>query len=464
MRTVVLGLVVAVAAVAVAVVAGLVQAAAPDAGTASSHREAPLIADDPTADNTDLYAFRSPDKPDTITIISNVIPGEDPAAGPNYYKFSPRARYNIYIDRNGDAAPDVTYRFQFRDRAGQLFLGSTVQDYTVTRIVGNQSQTVAQGATPPNNIGLKSTPNYRSLAAAGVLPLQGGGSVFAGQREDGFFGDIGAIFDLLALRKGTGITGGGRDFFAGYGVHALALQIPISQLDDADHIVGIWTSVERQQVSVRTVAQKQKVRVKVGGKTVTKTIAVRSQVVTRPWVQVSRLGNPLVNEVIIPTNRKDEWNADTPAEESKYEQFYRTPILAAAINQLYPNVLNAVERDRDDLVAVLLTGVPNLNNTGTKVADMLRLNMSIAPSAPAGRGNRLGVFGNDTAGFPNGRRLEDDVIDIAERAVVGKLKGNARADLLGDGVDANDVPHMTSFPYEADPFSGFDNTKGQQKP
>jgi hypothetical protein len=181
-------------------------------------------------------------------------------------------------------------------------------------------------------------------------------------------------------------------------------------------------------------------------------------------VQVSRLGNPLVNEVIIPTERKDEWNRATPAQESRFQQYYRTPLLAAAINQLYPGVLNVPERDRDDLVAVLLTGVPQLNNTGTTLADMLRLNMSIAPSGPVGTGNRLGVFANDLAGFPNGRRLEDDVIDIAERAVAGKLKGNARADLLGDGVDRNDVPHMQSFPYEADPASGFDNTKGQQKP
>jgi hypothetical protein len=463
MRRAAFGLV-AVAAVAVAVVAVLARGPAPDSGKASSHREAPLIADDPTADNTDLYAFRSPDKPDTITIISNVLPGEDPAAGPNYYRFSASARYNIYIDRNGDARPDVTYRFQFRNRAGQLFLGNTVQDYTVTRIADGRSQVVARGATPPNNIGLKSTPNYRSLAAAGVLAMEGGGSVFAGQREDAFFGDIGAIFDLLALRKGTGITGGGRDFFAGYAVHALALQIPIAQLDDADHTIGVWTSVDRPQLAVRNVVRHQRVSVKVGNRTVTRTIRVRRPVVRREFVQVSRLGNPLVNEVIIPTNRKDEWNRDTPAQESKYEQFYRAPILAAAINQLYPGVLNAVERDRDDLVAVLLTGVPNLNNTGTRVADMLRLNMSIPPRGPVGTGNRLGVFGGDNAGFPNGRRLEDDVVDIAERAVVGKLKGNARADLLGDGVDANDVPHMGTFPYEADPFSGFQNTKGEQKP
>ena len=226
-------------AVLAVVVAALVRGTAPEAGVASSHREAPLIADDPAADNTDLYAFRSPDKPDTITIISNVIPGEDPAAGPMWYRFSSKARYNIYIDQGGDGKPDVTYRFTFRDRAGQFFLGNTVQDYTVTKIAGSSSSVAATGATAPNNIGPRTTPNYRNLAAAAVTPLQGGGSAFAGQREDGFFGDIGAIFDLVAIRKPTGNAGGGKDFFAGYNVHAIALQIPISQLDDTDHTIGI---------------------------------------------------------------------------------------------------------------------------------------------------------------------------------------------------------------------------------
>jgi hypothetical protein len=436
----------------------------PERGVASSHREAPLISEDPAADNTDLYAFRSPDKPDTITIISNVIPGEDPAAGPNWYRFSSKARYNIYIDQGGDGKPEFTYRFTFRDRAGQFFLGNSVQDYTVTRIAGSSSQVVANGTTAPNNIGPRTTPNYRNLAAAAVTQLQGGGSAFAGQREDGFFGDIGAIFDLVAIRKGTGNAGGGKDFFAGYNVHAIALQIPISTLDDTDHTIGVWSTVDRQQLTVRNVTRNVKVRVKVGKKTVTRTVKVRQAVSSMQFVQVSRLGNPLVNEVVIPTNRKDEWNGDTPDEESKYEMFYTNPILAAVINTVYPGLIKAPENNRDDLVAVLLTGVPGLNNTGTAKVEMLRLNMSIAPAGPVGSGNRLGVFGADNAGWPNGRRLEDDVIDIAERAVAGKLKGNAIADALGDGVDANDIPHLTFFPYEADPFAGFDNAKGQLKP
>src|SRR5919202_334504 len=176
MKKVVLLLLAAAAAVgAVAAARGL----APQAGNASSPREAPLISEDPSADNTDLYAFRSPDKPDTLTIISNFVPGEDPAAGPNYYTFSPNARYDVYIDRNGDGRPDVSYYFQLKRNTGPFFLGDTAQPYTVTRVVNGKATVVARGKTPPDNIGPRSTQNYRSLAAKAVTPLKGGGQVFA---------------------------------------------------------------------------------------------------------------------------------------------------------------------------------------------------------------------------------------------------------------------------------------------
>src|SRR5215510_10930682 len=273
-----------------AVLAAATRDAGPQASQASSHREAPLISEDPAADNTDLYAFRSPDKPNTLTIISNWIPGEDPAAGPNYYTFSPRARYNIKIDRTGDGKPEVIYRFRFQRKTGSLFLGDTVQPYTVEKIAGTHSQIIARGVTPPNNIGPRTLmgKSYRQLAASRVTSLPGGGNVFAGQRDDAFYADIGAIFDLLAIRKGTGNQGGGKDFFAGYAVHAIALQIPISQLDTKSHVIGIWATTDRQQVKVR------------GGRA------------HKRWAQVSRLGNPLVNEVIIPTETKDLWNRWTP--------------------------------------------------------------------------------------------------------------------------------------------------------
>jgi hypothetical protein len=414
----------------------------PSAAQASSHREAPLISEDPSADNTDSYAFRSPDRPDTVTIIANYIPGEDPAAGPNWYTFSPSARYVVYADKNGDGKPDVTWRFRFTNQAPVAFLQNTQQKYTVTRLDGKSSRVVGSGLlTPPDNIGPRTTANYHALALAGVHDLNDGSKVFAGQRDDGFFGDIGSIFDLVAIRHGTGATGGGKDFFAGYAVHSIALQVPLSQLDNGgNHVVGIWTTSERPKITVK------------GKRATTK------------WVQVSRLGNPLINEVLIPTELKDKWNATTPDKDKQFEQYYSTPVLAHLLNQLYPQFGPFKETGRSDLVSVLLTGLkePNLNYTGPTDADELRLNLSIAPTAPVGQGNRLGVLGGDLAGWPNGRRLEDDVIDIAERAVGGALIGHSLP--LGDGVDANDVPYMTSFPYQADPFSGFDNTKGQQKP
>ena len=401
----------------------------PASSLASSHREAPLISEDPSADNTDLYAFRSPDNPDTLTIISNYIPGEDPAGGPNYYTFSPTARYNIYIDRNGDGKANVTYRFQFKRTPGPFFLGNTVQKYTVTKIANGKARVIARGTTPPNNIGPRQTPNYRSLAEKGVFNLAGGGKVFAGQRDDAFFGDVGAIFDLLAFRKDTGQNGGGKDFLAGYAVHAIALQIPISQLDTKSHVIGIWSTADRKVIGVR----------RNGG-----------------WVQVSRLANPLVNEVIIPTGLKDKWNASGPAEEGKFKTYYENSILAAVMNKLYK--LGVQEKNRTDLVSVFLTGVnkPSLNYTGPKLAEELRINLSI-PVTPAGKFSRLGVLGGDLQGWPNGRRLSDDVVDIAERAVAGALLGKNVP--LGDGVDGPDVPRLQTFPYEADPQSGYANTK-----
>jgi hypothetical protein len=423
----------ALGTIAMTALAAAVVGTGPTAGTASSHREAPLISEDPSADNTDLYAFRSPDRPDSVTIISNWIPGEDPAAGPNYWTFSPSARYNIFIDRNGDARPDITYRFRFGRTPGPLFLGNTVQKYTATRTENGRTRILAWASTPPNNIGPRATPNYRALAAKAVVDRRGT-KVFAGQRDDAFFGDIGAIFDLLAFRKGTGAEGGGKDFFAGYAVHSVALQIPIAELKAKNSTIGVWSSTERRNVSV-------------AGK------------VRKGWTQVSRLGNPLVNEVVVPTKFKDLWNRSAPVNDKQFAGPVLTPILAKLMNDLYK--VNAPETNRDDLVAVFGTGVQGLNYTGPTVADMLRLNYSL-PVTPKDKVNRLGVIGGDNGGFPNGRRLEDDVVDAAERVMAGFLKGNKVE--LGDGVNAGDVPALSSFPYQADPASGFANSKGQQKP
>jgi hypothetical protein len=257
--------------------------------------------------------------------------------------------------------------------------------------------------------------------------------IFAGQRDDAFFGDIGQIFDLLAFRKGTGADGGGKDFFAGYAVHSIALQIPISDLRARNSTIGVWASTDRMNVTV-------------GGK------------LRRGWTQVSRIGNPLVNEVVVPTGTKDLWNRSQPKDDKQFAGPVLTPILAKLMNQLYK--VNAPETNRDDLVAVFGTGVKGLNYTGPVVADMLRLNYSV-PVTPPGQVSRLGVIGGDNGGFPNGRRLGDDVVDAAERVMAGFLKGNKVP--LGDGVDAGDVPLLPAFPYQADPPAGAANSKGQQR-
>jgi len=439
-RKLALGLVLAAALAALVAVAAT-RGGGPAAATASSHREAPLISEDPTADNTDLYAFVSPDKPDTATIVANWVPGEDPAAGPNYYTFSPTARYDIYVDKNGDGKPDITYRFRFKNQASQFFLGNTQQSYVVTKATGKKSAVVGSGLlTPPDNIGPRSTPDYTSLAAKGIHTLDDGTTVFAGQRDDAFFADVGAIFDLVAIRAGTGANGGGKDFLAGYGVHAIALQIPKSQLDNGgNHTIGVWAATDRRKAAVSHGKAEEQ------------------------WVQVSRIGNPLINEVVIPTQLKDYWNSTTPDKDEQFAKYYENPILATVLQKLYPQFGPFQDTKRADLVQLLLTGLkaPALNYTGATQADELRLNLSIPPT-PFDRINRLGVLGSDLAGYPNGRRLEDDIVDISERAVGGVLIGHSLP--LGDGVDANDVANLHVFPYEPAPFSGFANTKGVTYP
>jgi hypothetical protein len=452
---------------------GLVRAEGPTSAEASSHREAPAIAEDPGADNTDVYAFRSPDRPDTVTLVANYIPLEEPAGGPNFAKFDDSVVYALNIDNDGDAKEDVSYEFRFQTtiRNGNTFLYNTGpitslddpdfnvrQTYTVTRTTGpgrRNATVLASGVpTPPVNIGPRSTPNYAALRTAAVRDLPGGGKVFAGQRDDPFFVDLGSVFDLAGLRPFNpfhliGLPAApGVDGVAGYNTHSIVLQVPIADLVKIPSTtIGVYASASRPQLRI----------LNPNGESTS----------FGPQIQVSRLGNPLINEVVIPLKSKDRWNRSDPADDAQFASSYTSPEVPALVNLLYPGLPDIVTTGRNDLVAVLLTGVPTLNFTGPTKADLLRLNTSIAPSGPVGTGNRLGVLAGQFAGFPNGRRLEDDVTDIELRALAcgyGPILQGALGlcnlspnNLLGDGVDANEKPFLTSFPYVADPHQGYDH-------
>ncbi|CAN5154821.1 DUF4331 domain-containing protein [soil metagenome] len=440
----------------------------------SSHREAPLIAGDPKVDATDLYAFVSPDNQDTVTLIANYSPFEEPAGGPNFDSFDDRAMYEIKIDNNGDAKEDITYQFRFKTTVGNgntfLYNTGTIdsltdpdwnvkQTYTLTKIENGVSTVLGVDVpTPPVNIGPKSTPNYASLQAQAVLNLPGGGRVFAGQSDDPFFVDLGSTFDLLTIRKLPGNAGGGINTTKGFNVHSIALQIPISQLTstktkpsaatDAGAVIGVWTTASRQSTRVLNTDS--------------------SQTHTGDWVQVSRLGAPLVNEVIVPLAAKNLFNSSKPENDAQFANGVTDPEPAKLLKALYgiqvpPQGKFGSAEQRDDLIAIYLTGLPGLTKPANVVAsEQLRLNVAVAPTANP---NNLGVIAGDNQGFPNGRRLADDVVDISLRAVAGAayplfhpgFTPDATGVKLGDGVDGNDKQFRSSFPYMALPHQGFES-------
>lgn len=469
----------------------------------SSHREAPEISKDPVADSTDLYAFVSPDKPSMVTIIANYIPLEAPAGGPNFFEFGEDVLYKIYIDNDGDALPEITYQFQFQTqvRNPDSFLYNTgpitsltspnwnrVQTYTVTRSDATGTRTLASNLTmPPCNIGPRSTPSYGTLAAAAVHPLPGGGQVFAGQRAEGFYVDLGSAFDLADLRPFQNLQliksppAPGVNGTNGFNVHSIALQIPKTQLTSdgasptnpasATAVIGVWTSASRRKIEIR-----DEFTIPPGG------LANRE---VGPWVQVSRLGNPLFNEVIVPMGYKDLWNAVPPVQDVRFLKYVQYPELAKLLPILYPGVFPHLATlsgaARADLVAILLTGVPSgiipgfQNYTGATYADMLRLNMAIPPAANP---NIYGILGGDLAGFPNGRRVFDDVTTIELRAVAGATYPLVHPSYTPDGAAALvtdfiltgvnkalnsappssapvSAPYLTAFPYLGVPFDGF---------
>ncbi|MGH2561303.1 MAG: DUF4331 domain-containing protein [Thermomicrobiales bacterium] len=435
---------------------------------ASSHREAPQISTDPTADNTDLYAFVSPDRPETVTIISAVYPGQDPAGGPNFYRFGDDVLYDIKIDNDGDAVEDITYRFDFESQiqTPNTFLYNTGpieslddadwnirQGYSITRITDAGEETLPfEGVAPPVNIGPKSTPNYESLARQAIGEIDGM-RVFAGQRDDPFWVDLGGVFDLLTIRQLPGNAGGGIDDLKGLNVLAIAIQVPIADLtstgavpdgaETADAVIGVWSTTNRFSTTVIN--------------------ADGSRTTVGDLVQVSRLGMPLVNEVVVPLGAKDRFNASQPKDDAQFLAGVTDPELPKLLNLLYG--IEVPTGEREDLVQVFLTGVPGLNQPANVVpSEMLRLNVAIPPAAQE---NPLGVIGGDLAGFPNGRRLGDEVVDVALRVVAGVLVGDefnvSPNNALGDGIDANDKPFGDEFPYVVRPHGGFEHQHHRAK-
>jgi hypothetical protein len=454
----------------------------------SSHREAPEIAKDPVADSTDLYAFVSPDAAGTVTMIANYIPLEGPAAGPNFYEFGDDVLYEIHIDNNGDGVADISYQFNFHSENAvpTTFLYNVGpiesldskywnrrQFYSVTRVSGNgRRQTLAENLPcPPCNIGPLSTPDYPSLASAAVHAIGNGRTVFAGQRAEAFFVDLGAIFDLGDLRPIANLhntfglpalsAAPGVNSTANVNVHSIAIQVPISDLAKGG-TAPTSTSATSSNVGIWTTASRRKARVlgSNGG----------TGIASGPYVQVSRLGNPLFNEVLVPLAQKDKWNAQPPSGDKAYAAGVAHPELAGLLNVLYPGAfpnLAAYTKPRADLEAILLTGIPAgvvspafSTFTGTTQADMLRLNLAIPAAATP---NPLGVVGGDVAGFPNGRRIMDDVVTIELMAVAGATiplvdktftPDGALKD-VSDGVTGAGLTILPTFPYLGTPYSGY---------
>jgi Domain of unknown function (DUF4331) len=449
-----------------------------------SHREAPEI-------STDLYAFVSPDAPDTVTIIASYEPLQVPAGGPNVFEFGDDVLYEIHIDSDGDGRPDLTYQFRFRtelrnDKTFRYHTGpiesldsenwNRRQFYSVTKVdaYGKAMVLAEKLACPPCNVGSLSIPDYGSLAADAVHELKTGEKVFAGQRADAFYVDLGAIFDLGTLRPFQDEHLIGRKLFDYTGkavnasdttnVHSIAVQVPAHAVRrdgkrevrgrDPGAVIGVWTSASRRQVQVR------------GGDA--------DDVYVGPQVQVSRLGNPLFNAVIVPRAEKDRWNSLPPSEDKRFAGFVERPELASLLPVLCPGLfdnlaaLNKAKTPRADLVALLLTGIPDgpiddfQNSTGDVQADMLRLNTAVPPSEEE---NPFGILGGDLAGFPNGRRIADDVVSISLRAIAGAtvplvddtFLPDAAASQVEQGLSAKDLSPglLKHFPYLGTPCAGF---------
>ena len=471
-----------IASLALAVPLGLALLVAPRPAAASSHREAPGIAKYPLWDNTDLYAFRDPIVPDRLTILANWIPLEDPSGFPNFFHFDESAWYQIHIDNDGDGIEDITYRFIFTEnvRNPNTFLNfagpvhalddpnvNVYYTYTIDRIIGPAGNDIPPANLTrigsglleiPNNAGPATFPGGYSEGSgliAGVYTVDQNTRVFAGPRSDMFFADLGWLGDLLNFRPGVlpGDHGGGINGLAGFNTHTIGMQVPLASVtrnglfpasaSDPNSIIGIWADTWVPQTrAYQTTGAKP--------------------ALSGPYVQVSRLGFPLINEVVIPYGLKDHWNATAPKDDSQFRSYYQNPDLANIIHSLYP-VVTIPPTPRADMLA-LGQGLAGLTQRpGEVFSDELRLNLAIAPTpiAPADQTNRMGVLGGDNAGFPNGRRPWDDIVDIEIRVVTGVLVNGfdiSPNNALGDGVDGPDKPFLAAFPYLRSPGSGYSHS------
>ena len=460
---------------------------------ASSHAEAPLISMDRYADNTDVYAFRSSEAGRTgfVTLIANFIPIQDPSGGPQFYRFDDTVLYEIKIDNTGDGLEDITYQFQFTTQTvnPNTVLGMNTlnqdaviqtltdpdynmpQTYSVTRVdrsAGRRGRLLASGMrTPPSNIGPRVTPNYETnLGQPAVYNLPGGGRVFAGQRDEGFFLDLG-VFDGIGYRSLA--PTGGVDTLRTFNVNSIAIEVPIQDLTrnravptsttDPNAVIGVFSTASRR--TVRVINQDG------------------SRNTSGGFVQVSRLGNPLINEVIIPLALKDAFNSLSPVNDAvaapavldpEFPKIIRDALAAYGPLGGPPIMINIPPAPRNDIATIFVTGipagaVPGLPNYTTFLSDgqpheFLRLNTAIAPVAIGATGySRLGLLGGDIGGFPNGRRLGDDVVDIEVRALLGGTPFTPAFNVspnnaFNDGVSANFEGFLTRFPYLQTPNPG----------
>jgi hypothetical protein len=485
---------------------------------ASSHREAPFITTRPKVDGTDFYLFNSyePGRAGYVTLIANYQPMQDPQGGPNYFFLDDNALYEISIDGTGSGVADTTFQFRFTTTnqglsvtAGNKSIpvplinigpvtgpgGATQnvsQSYTLTLVKGDRRTGTATpivdastGATtftkPLDNIGAKSIPNYATYAAQFVYSItipgcSAPGKVFVGQRQDPFVVNLGETFDLVNVKypasqlAPTGTNGRNYvpDSLAGYNVTALELEVPASCLTSASNkIIGGYTTASlRQAMVLNPVPQSAKSVGSVGAVST----PTGAEIAGGSWLQVSRLGMPLVNELVIGLPDKDRWNGSSPSGDAQFADYVTNPSLPVLLQALFggagvkaPNVY-----PRTDLEAVFLTGVAGLNQPANVVpAEELRLNTTTPVTAIASQ-NDLGVLGGDLSGFPNGRRPIDDVVDITLRAAMGALltpfdgssmdpdPASDASRQLGyeDGVEPDPTAYLPAFPYLNTPVAG----------